>query len=64
MLANQVNASRRSINVTRFTIKVLDETASYKINFHHIYNRWDGLLNNAKAIDGLLFVLLARIQNH
>ena len=39
VLANEVDTSGRSIYIAGLSIKVLDETASYKINFHHkVYN--------------------------
>jgi hypothetical protein len=35
MLANEVDTARRGIHIAGLAIKVLDESASYKINFHH-----------------------------
>ena len=35
VLTNQVNTSRRGVNITCLSVKVLDEAASYKFNVNH-----------------------------
>ena len=64
MFTDEVDASWRGIDVSRLAVEVLDKATSHKIDVHHIVLMGLSLFSYTKAINGLLLVLLSRIQHH